>query len=408
MAFTVTDTGIGIAAGQAAADLRGLPAGRRHDQPPLRRHRARAVDQPRDRAPARRRDPRRRSAEGEGRAFTLLLPARTRAAARAATAASIAGRRARAAAAPPPSAPVAGAGRAAARTTPSPTTATAIGRATASLLIVEDDRRSRRALLDAARDARLQGRRRRSRGDAALALAHEHRPDAILLDCGCPTATAGRCSTGSSTTRARATSRCSSSPGRGRASTALRAGRRRLPREAGDREDARRGAASDVAQLDGAARAGTCWSSRTTRRERTSIVDADRRRRRRGRRPSASSEEALARARATGASTASCSTSSCPKASGFELLERIKADERCASVPMIVYTGKRADRREETRAASARRVDHRQGRGSPERLLDETALFLHRRRADAARAEQRRMLEQLRDARPGARRAARC
>ena len=44
------DTGIGIAAGQAAADLRGLPAGRRHDEPALRRHRPRAVDQPRDRA----------------------------------------------------------------------------------------------------------------------------------------------------------------------------------------------------------------------------------------------------------------------------------------------------------------------------------------------------------------------
>ena len=31
---------------QAVAHLRGLPAGRRHDQPPLRRHRARPVDQP--------------------------------------------------------------------------------------------------------------------------------------------------------------------------------------------------------------------------------------------------------------------------------------------------------------------------------------------------------------------------
>ena len=42
---------------QAAADLRGVPAGRRDDEPPLRRHRARALDQPRDRAAARRRDP---------------------------------------------------------------------------------------------------------------------------------------------------------------------------------------------------------------------------------------------------------------------------------------------------------------------------------------------------------------
>ena len=42
---------------QAARDLRGVPAGGRDDEPPLRRHGARPVDQPRDRAPARRRDP---------------------------------------------------------------------------------------------------------------------------------------------------------------------------------------------------------------------------------------------------------------------------------------------------------------------------------------------------------------
>ena len=42
---------------QAADHLRGVPAGRRHDQPQVRRHRPRAVDQPRDRPAARRRDP---------------------------------------------------------------------------------------------------------------------------------------------------------------------------------------------------------------------------------------------------------------------------------------------------------------------------------------------------------------
>ena len=57
MAIAVTDTGIGIPRRQAEADLRGLPAGRRHHQPQIRRHRPRPVDQPRDRAPARRRDP---------------------------------------------------------------------------------------------------------------------------------------------------------------------------------------------------------------------------------------------------------------------------------------------------------------------------------------------------------------
>ena len=63
IAFAVTDTGIGIAEGQAAPDFRGVPAGRRHDEPQIRRYGARAVDQPRDRAAARRRDPRRELGE---------------------------------------------------------------------------------------------------------------------------------------------------------------------------------------------------------------------------------------------------------------------------------------------------------------------------------------------------------
>ena len=45
----------------AAADLRGVRPGRRHDRPPLRRHRPRPLDQPRAGRPARRRDHRRRA-----------------------------------------------------------------------------------------------------------------------------------------------------------------------------------------------------------------------------------------------------------------------------------------------------------------------------------------------------------
>ena len=48
----VSDTGIGIARGETPGDLRGVPAGRRHDQPQVRRHRARPVHQPGDRGPA--------------------------------------------------------------------------------------------------------------------------------------------------------------------------------------------------------------------------------------------------------------------------------------------------------------------------------------------------------------------
>ena len=47
VAFAVSDTGIGIAAGEAEADLRGVPAGRRRHQPQVRRHRPGPGDQPR-------------------------------------------------------------------------------------------------------------------------------------------------------------------------------------------------------------------------------------------------------------------------------------------------------------------------------------------------------------------------
>ena len=50
-----------------AGDLRGVPAGRRHDQPQVRRHRARPLDQPGDRPAARRRDPRRERAVAAAR-----------------------------------------------------------------------------------------------------------------------------------------------------------------------------------------------------------------------------------------------------------------------------------------------------------------------------------------------------
>ena len=57
VAFRVEDTGIGIPRRQAPGHLRSVPAGRRHDQPQVRRHRPRPVDQPRNRQAARRRDP---------------------------------------------------------------------------------------------------------------------------------------------------------------------------------------------------------------------------------------------------------------------------------------------------------------------------------------------------------------
>ena len=83
-------------AGQAADHLRGLPAGRRQHQPQVRRHRPRPGHQPRDRAPARRRDP---AADERARRGQHLhpLPAPELRAARAAARGRDRGRRALAA-----------------------------------------------------------------------------------------------------------------------------------------------------------------------------------------------------------------------------------------------------------------------------------------------------------------------
>jgi HAMP domain-containing protein/signal transduction histidine kinase/CheY-like chemotaxis protein len=83
-----------------------------------------------------------------------------------------------------------------------------------------------------------------------------------------------------------------------------------------------------------------------------------------------------------------------PKTSGFGLLEQVKADERFRDMPVIVYTGKELTRREETRLQKYAETIIVKDVRSPERLLDETALFLHRVESHLP-AEKRRMIEQL-------------
>ncbi|WP_231638140.1 hybrid sensor histidine kinase/response regulator [Piscinibacter sakaiensis] len=66
-----------------------------------------------------------------------------------------------------------------------------------------------------------------------------------------------------------------------------------------------------------------------------------------------------------------------PDASGFELLERMAADEARAFPPVIVYTGRALSRDEELRLRRHSRSIIVKGARSPERLLDEVTLFLH-------------------------------
>ena len=82
--------------------------------------------------------------------------------------------------------------------------------------------------------------------------------------------------------------------------------------------------------------------------------------------------------------------------SGFDLLERVKSDQRqtVREIPIIIYTGRELSQPEETRLRKYAETIIVKDVKSPERLLDETALFLHRVEAKLPETK-RRMLEQL-------------
>ncbi len=86
-----------------------------------------------------------------------------------------------------------------------------------------------------------------------------------------------------------------------------------------------------------------------------------------------------------------------PDMGGFTLLEKLKEDERHSSIPVIIYTGKELTRSEETKLKKFAKSIVVKDASSPERLLDETSLFLHRVERKLPK-EKRRMLEQLHSA----------
>jgi CheY-like chemotaxis protein len=83
-----------------------------------------------------------------------------------------------------------------------------------------------------------------------------------------------------------------------------------------------------------------------------------------------------------------------PDISGFELLSEIQRDERLRDVPIVVFTGRDLTHEEEAELRQRAKSIVLKGVQSPERLLDETALFLHRNVRDLPEAKQR-MIEKL-------------
>ena len=83
-----------------------------------------------------------------------------------------------------------------------------------------------------------------------------------------------------------------------------------------------------------------------------------------------------------------------PDMTGFDLLERVHDDPTLVDVPVVVFTGKELTAEEQTRLKAMAKSIIIKDVQSAERLLDETALFLHRVITDLP-AEKQRMLERI-------------
>ncbi|MDE2184372.1 MAG: HAMP domain-containing protein [Alphaproteobacteria bacterium] len=83
-----------------------------------------------------------------------------------------------------------------------------------------------------------------------------------------------------------------------------------------------------------------------------------------------------------------------PDMSGFDILERLRMTPALSEIPVIVFTGRELSAEEDAQIHTIARSIVVKGVESPERLLDETSLFLHRVITDLPEEKQR-MLERL-------------
>jgi len=84
-----------------------------------------------------------------------------------------------------------------------------------------------------------------------------------------------------------------------------------------------------------------------------------------------------------------------PDMQGHELLQRMSAEDICSFPPVIVYTGRNLTRDEENNLLKYSRSIIIKGARSPERLLDEVTLFLHKVESELS-SERQSMLKTVR------------
>jgi CheY-like chemotaxis protein len=83
-----------------------------------------------------------------------------------------------------------------------------------------------------------------------------------------------------------------------------------------------------------------------------------------------------------------------PDISGFEVLQELRDDDALADIPVVVFTGRELSPEEDAQLHTLARTVVVKGVESPERLLDETAMFLHRVVTELP-PEKQRMIERL-------------
>src|SRR5262249_23965572 len=83
-----------------------------------------------------------------------------------------------------------------------------------------------------------------------------------------------------------------------------------------------------------------------------------------------------------------------PDMTGFELVEKLQGEPELQDIPIVVFTGKELSPDEEAQLRSVAKSVVLKDVHSPERLLDETALFVHRVVSDLPESK-RKMIERL-------------